>query len=828
MTETPSRVARPIDTMSDELDAVFDLYRRNSATLGWLPRGAFDEFAREGRILVTMADGALDGYLAYRVAGTDAVIVHLCVREERRGRGVADVLLEELFQQAAGLGSIRLACREEYAANRLWPRHQFNCVSERPGRGADDGRLFIWSRKLAGEALPLLAAIRDAERKGRKTVVIDANVFFDLDGDGIHAEESKSILADWLEPDVLVVVTAELLNEITRQPDRAKRGRARGRLSSFHVLEGKPDDVAEVLRKLNEVLPPATSASDESDRRQLARAAAEQADCFVTRDSHLLDHADAIETVTQVAVFRPVDFVVHLHERSSREQYTPARLVGTTIKRRRPRTESELAPFQRYKQAESKGSWLSVARQVLADPVRFDTFLVEPPGDGPKLLIALDTEGGPALSIRILRGLSHPLTPTLLRRVLSEILLQAQEEGQSLIVCEDVGDPLVEGALSDLGFTPSDACYVKGSIGDVVPVDDVTESLKALFPSEQGLPVEAEPGELERHFWPLKVIGAEIPTYVVSIQPWWASQLFDARLAEEDLFGAEHKIALALENVYYSASRIDIPPGARILWYVSGKGPEKVSQIRACSICQETVTGPASALFRRFARLGIYRWRDLVSTAGGDLERELRAYRFALTERFQQPIPWGRFQAVLQEHIGHGNQCTGPFKVPEGVFQDLYTAGTELVSEHAAVVVSIKPEFTQAIATGRKTVELRRKFPTVAPGMWLVVYATHPVGAVVGIASIKGVDRRPPSDLWEVHQDSAGVTKPFFDEYFHGCDEGHAVELGEWRPLEPTSVAKMNTILPGFRPPQSYRYLGPRTLRRLLRVASNGGDDSNR
>lgn len=52
-----TRVVRPIDTAGGELDAVFDLYRKNSATLGWLPRGAFDEFAREGRILVTLADG---------------------------------------------------------------------------------------------------------------------------------------------------------------------------------------------------------------------------------------------------------------------------------------------------------------------------------------------------------------------------------------------------------------------------------------------------------------------------------------------------------------------------------------------------------------------------------------------------------------------------------------------------------------------------------------------------------------------------------------------------------------------------------------------------
>ena len=145
------------------------------------------------------------------------------------------------------------------------------------------------------------------------------------------------------------------------------------------------------------------------------------------------------------------------------------------------------------------------------------------------------------------------------------------------------------------------------------------------------------------------------------------------------------------------------------------------------------------------------------------------------------------------------------------------------MSDHAAVVVSIKPEYVNAIVEGRKKVELRRRFPSVKAGMWLVVYATLPVGAVVGMVPIKNVDRRPPAELWDTHHEVVGVEKSFFDDYFEGCDEGHAVELGEFQPLTPTSVEAMNEILPGFRPPQSYRYMGPRTLRRLLRSAGQSG-----
>jgi predicted transcriptional regulator/predicted nucleic acid-binding protein/GNAT superfamily N-acetyltransferase len=818
--------ARPLDTRGDELAEVFSLYRKNSATLGFLPLGAFEQFAREGRILVTYSRSGLEGYLAYRVAGQDAVIVHLCVRKESRGSSLSSLLLEELFRQTADLNTVRLSCREEYSANRLWPRHDFVCDSEKSGRGSDGARLFLWTRRQADVVPPLLAAINESQREGRRVVVIDANVYYDLDSDEPRAEESKALLADWLASDIVVVVTAELNNEIARQEDVTIRERSRTRLRSFEVLRGSIDQVAAFRELIDSVLPTNGSKltdSDESDRRQLAHAAAKKADFFVTRDQNLLNHADALETVLGVAVLRPADLVVHLHQRGSRNQYTPARLVGTTVNRRRPANEGELAPFQRFGQSESKAEWLSLSRKVCSDPVRYHTFLLEPPDAPPRVLVALDSESGAALSIEVFRGLSHPLTPTLLRRVLSEVLVRAQDDGQKMVVCRDAGDPLVKAALTDLGFASSEAGYIKPSIREVVPVEDVAACIAGLDTGDFRLPVVAEPVEMERHYWPLKVVGAGIPTFVIPIQPHWAAQLFDARLAEADLFGAKAELALALENVYYSASNVTIPAGARILWYVSGKKPRRVAEIRACSICQETVTGTASSLFRQFARLGIYQWRDMKKAAGDDLSKPLRAYRFALTERFSHPVRWDRFQQILIDEQGYGNPCASPTPVPEGAFQDIYSEGTELVSEHAAVVVSIKPQYVEAIREGRKTVELRRKFPAVKAGMWLVIYATQPVGAVVGMASIVGVERRAPAAIWKAHQQSVAVSKDFYDQYFDGYDMGYAVKLGEFRPLESTSVVQMGKILPGFRPPQSYRYLGPKTLRRLVRVAGGQG-----
>src|SRR6266851_9958504 len=58
------------------------------------------------------------------------------------------------------------------------------------------------------------------------------------------------------------------------------------------------------------------------------------------------------------------------------------------------------------------------------------------------------------------------------------------------------------------------------------------------------------------------------------------------------------------------------------------------------------------------------------------------------------------------------------------------------------LLISIKPEYASAILEGRKTVELRRKFPEdVAFGSRLYIYSSSPIQAVVGIASVTRVDR---------------------------------------------------------------------------------------
>jgi hypothetical protein len=64
------------------LESVMALHRPNAKTLGFFPKGAFEEHAKLRQIIVALgSDGNFLGYILYRVARGRATIVHLCVAD---------------------------------------------------------------------------------------------------------------------------------------------------------------------------------------------------------------------------------------------------------------------------------------------------------------------------------------------------------------------------------------------------------------------------------------------------------------------------------------------------------------------------------------------------------------------------------------------------------------------------------------------------------------------------------------------------------------------------------------------------------------------------
>lgn len=121
------------------------------------------------------------------------------------------------------------------------------------------------------------------------------------------------------------------------------------------------------------------------------------------------------------------------------------------------------------------------------------------------------------------------------------------------------------------------------------------------------------------------------------------------------------------------------------------------------------------------------------------------------------------------------------------------------------VLLSIKPEYAHSILDGTKKFEFRRRVHRDSRVHTVVIYATKPVGKVVGEFSIKGVHTDHPDFLWEHTKDFSGITKNFFAEYFSGREVGHAIEVKKVKRYR--KPRELSDFLPSGIAPQSYAYL---------------------
>ena len=122
------------------------------------------------------------------------------------------------------------------------------------------------------------------------------------------------------------------------------------------------------------------------------------------------------------------------------------------------------------------------------------------------------------------------------------------------------------------------------------------------------------------------------------------------------------------------------------------------------------------------------------------------------------------------------------------------------------VLLSIKPEYANRILEGTKRYEFRKRVPLDARVKTVVIYATMPVGKVVGEFSIESVHAEAPSRLWSRTKGASGITRKFFSEYFHGREIAYAIEVKEvMKYPKPKSV---RDFLPSGVAPQSFAYVG--------------------
>jgi predicted transcriptional regulator len=128
--------------------------------------------------------------------------------------------------------------------------------------------------------------------------------------------------------------------------------------------------------------------------------------------------------------------------------------------------------------------------------------------------------------------------------------------------------------------------------------------------------------------------------------------------------------------------------------------------------------------------------------------------------------------------------------------------------ERRSAVFAVRPTFARALIAGSKRFEFRRVRPALDRGDIIFVYSTSPEKAIVGTFMCGQILEGKPLGLWNRLRNHAGTSRRHFLEYFADADVAFAIEATSpiaWS--EPLSLARIRKRLPGFNPPQSYRYI---------------------
>jgi predicted transcriptional regulator len=136
----------------------------------------------------------------------------------------------------------------------------------------------------------------------------------------------------------------------------------------------------------------------------------------------------------------------------------------------------------------------------------------------------------------------------------------------------------------------------------------------------------------------------------------------------------------------------------------------------------------------------------------------------------------------------------------------------------SAILLSVKPRFADLIVAGEKRVEFRRAAPSIEVGV-IVVYASAPTSAIVAIVPVQQTVYASVSNMWAISRElGGGLTRDELRDYFTSRDNGYAFLLGDVRafpkPIRPDSIVH------GFRAPQSFFYLSPAELGRAIKLLS--------
>lgn len=211
-----------------------------------------------------------------------------------------------------------------------WPKVDFFPINEKPGRSKDGSILTVY---WYDHGQPdIFSFIFDETLDEKVHVAIDANILFDLqDKDSRNKDDSRALLADWLQDEIELCVTQEIYNEIGRNDDPCLREKSRKFANTFKNIPFRKVSDQGKQEIIDKLFLNAKSEQDESDKRQIEMAIAANIEYFITHDENLLKKSNLFRAHLGLSIWSPSELILHIDSLRRSGKYYPTRLAGTNI-----------------------------------------------------------------------------------------------------------------------------------------------------------------------------------------------------------------------------------------------------------------------------------------------------------------------------------------------------------------------------------------------------------------------------------------------------------------------------------------------------------------
>jgi len=675
--------------MDDLFEQVVILGNKNTKTLGLLPKGALKQYAEKDLIIAAIQNGKVIGYLLFAITQRNSRIriIHLCISETSRNSGIATSLLDNLKEKYIdSLRGIILSCREDYiTANEFWKKYGFKPMTRVRSRAKTERYLKKWWFDFGHHDLFTIANSNSDKAK----VLLDTSIIVKLREDKQEdSTGSKFLLDDWIVDEVDYYYASEIYNEIDRDDDLDRAKGTKKFITGFKKTLVNPTEVQSIFIELVDLIK-GSSRNDISDKKQIAECISGGLDYFITTDKNLLDHETLLFERYKINVLSPTEFILMIDKLVNNINYNTTRLAGANFDYRNPSSEDIsklIETFLNNENGEKKSELRDCFTRHTGDV------------DSSKIKIVQDKESYRGIwlahlsetcaEVKLLRTSKDKLSKPLFNQLLNNVINFAIDNRKREILIEEKYLNLEElSILEHYGFNDTADGWHKRIFNTISNSNQLVNIAQNEFELEYLEKIQVKLNNnisqelihlVERKLWPLKFDNIEIPTYIVPIKPYWASQLFDHIAASSTMFGSPPQLVWNRENIYYrSVKPVSELTPSRILWYVSSSSTDnmRTKSIVACSYLDDVIIEEAKKLFKEYKAYGIYKWTDVYKLAKKDIRQPIKALKFSDTEVFKNPIRLKRINEILIENDRKENTFPSPLEVSNKIFISIYKEG---------------------------------------------------------------------------------------------------------------------------------------------------------